>query len=203
MFWITSPLSYRSSVFRCNSLWKCSKQSRAERCEGRRPSLPTSSLSLREGEAIKCKPQHPGSSVSTGSCPGTNLLSLVFGWWLKESLWQRDVEPGNQQSGRRDKELHRLNPQATGEPSLSLALMTFSEANLVLTLILSLLLLWFLKNHLLAFKNPEEHKRKAKVGHLQCSCAFLKSQGTFICCIRGESQIGHSPRMSGGTQMRP
>lgn len=56
--------------------------------------------------------------------------------------------------------------------------MTFSDANLVLTLILSRLLLWFLKNHLLAFKNLEEHKWKAKVGHLQWSYAFLKSQGT-------------------------
>lgn len=81
--------------------------------------MPTNSLSLREGEAVKHKPQHPGSSVSTGSCPAHKPALLSF-QLMAESLWQRDVEPGNQQSGRRDKELHRLNPQATGEPSLCL-----------------------------------------------------------------------------------
>lgn len=62
--------------------------------------MPTSSLSLREGEAVKHKPQHPGSSVSIGSCSAHKpaLFSLLL---MAESLWQSDVEPGNQQSGRR------------------------------------------------------------------------------------------------------
>lgn len=56
--------------------------------------------------------------------------------------------------------------------------MTFSDANLVLTLIFVSTLIMVFKNYLLAFKNLEEHKWKAKVGHLQWSYAFLKSQGT-------------------------
>lgn len=62
--------------------------------------MPTSSLSLHEGEAVKHNPQHPGSSVSTGSCTAHKpaLLSLQL---MVESLGKDIMEPGSRQSGRR------------------------------------------------------------------------------------------------------
>lgn len=59
--------------------------------------MPTSSLSLREGEAIKHNPQHPGSSVSTGSCIAHKpaLLSLqLMAESLGKEMWSLAV--GNQ-----------------------------------------------------------------------------------------------------------
>lgn len=62
--------------------------------------MPTSSLSLHEGEAVKHNPQHPGSSVSTGSCTAHKLalLSLrLIAESLGKEMWSLAV--GSQAEG--------------------------------------------------------------------------------------------------------